>query len=418
MFSKNDVFPKNIYRIIDQALNAKSKGLFKLHPQRCYTLPYAHVMVIDDQPEAKMDQAINLADDLQNALSKYGIFQGVTVRPFPLRVEVDRKDAQPVHLSKWWGRLRTMSTNDGGFSPAVIYRGSNEVLMDVAFSNQANTHVGIFGTTGSGKTVIAISTLLSLAYRNDPGKLGIVICDKTGKNYTALAGLPHLMMPIAVTLEECEAAIHAVRVEMLRRQSEGDNSGHRIILVVDEFSTLLDQSESITADIMDIAQIGRNQNINLVVCAQKMTVSVPTVISNNVGCRFTGRIADPADAKRTGGQQSQAHRLPAGRGAFEFNNGIVSARAQGLLAGDVDQMLGDIAQRWNWMQSARLEAGKKPVVENSQPVASKKADPAFLEACRAAGVSTAGAVRRVYQDMFGKQLAHNDAVNVLSMVAQ
>lgn len=127
---------------------------------------------------------------------------------------------------------------------------------------------------------------------------------------------------------------------------------------------------------------------------------------------------DPADAKRTGGQQSQAHRLPAGRGAFEFNNGIVSARAQGLLAGDVDQMLGDIAQRWYGMQSGRLDAGVKPVVENSQPVASKKADPAFLEACRAAGVSTAGAVRRVYQDMFGKQLAHNDAVNVLSMVAQ
>jgi len=71
------------------------------------------------------------------------------------------------------------------------------------------------------------------------------------------------------------------------------------------------------------------------------------------------------------------------------------------------------------MQSARLEAGKKPVVENSQPVtANKKADPAFLEACRAAGVSTAGAVRRIYQDMFGKQLAHNDAVNVLAVVAQ
>lgn len=417
MFSKNDVFPKNIYRIISEALTAKSKGLFRLHPQHCYTLPYAHVMVINDRPEAKIDQAINLADDLQNALSKYGIFQGVTVRPFPLRVEVDRKDVQAVHLSKWWPRLRTMSTNDGGFSPAVIYRGSNELLMDVTLSNQANSHVGIFGTTGSGKTAIAISALLSLAYRNDPTRLGLVICDKTGKNFKALAGLPHLMAPIAVTLEDCEAAIHGVRVEMLRRQSEGDNSGHRIVLVVDEFSTLLDQSTSITADIMDIVQIGRNQNINLVVCAQKMTVSVPTVISNNIGCRFTGRIADPADAKRTGGQQSQAHRLPAGRGAFEFNNGITSARVQGLLADNIDQMLGDVSQRWHGMQSERLEIQSRPVLENSQPV-SKKTDPAFLEACRAAGASTAGAVRKIYQDMFGKQLAHYDAINVLAIVGQ
>ncbi len=404
-------FPQHIFRIINDALTAKSKGLFTLHAGRCYALPHVYTMIISDAPEAKMDAAINLADDLQNALSKHGVYQNVTVRPFPLRVEVDRKDAVSIPLANYWRKMISLSKDDGGFAPAVLYRGSKEILTDIAFSNQANTHVGIFGTTGSGKTVMAQAALLTLAYRNSPARMGLVICDKTGKNFKEFSSLPHLMLPIAKTKEECEAAVNAVRREMERRQAEGDESGYRIVLVVDEFTNLLDESDSIADDIQAIAQVGRNHNTHLMVIGQKMSVSVPTIISNNIGCRIVGRIADPADAKRTAGQQSQAHRLPAGRGAFEFNNGIISTRVQGLLVGkDMSTFVGDVAGRWLGLAAPKLEATQytMPIGDTSP---GKKSDPAFLAAC--SGLSKPGEIRAVYQQMFSKQLAHYDAVAIL-----
>lgn len=403
-----------IYQIINKALSAKSKGAFKLTAGGAYALPHVYAYLIDDAPESKIDQAINLADDLQNELSKYGIYQNVTVRPFPLRVEVDRKEKIDIPLTNYWGKIQAMPTNEGSFSPAVMYRGRKEVLLDIAFSRQANTHVGIFGTTGSGKTVMAQACLLSLAYRNSPEKLGLVICDKTNKNFKEFADLPHLMASIAVTLEQCEAAIHAVRKEMERRQAEGDESGYRIVLVVDEFSNLLDESESIAADVQAIAQVGRNHNVNLMLIGQKMSVSVPTIISNNVGCRIVGRISDPADAKRTAGQQSQAHRLPAGRGAFEFNNGIVSTRIQGLCTSrdDQAQMIGDIDQRWLGLAAPELTVLAAPV-DDTAPTP-KKFDPMLIQRVKDEGIDKPGGVRRIYQELFGKQLAHYDAVAVIS----
>jgi S-DNA-T family DNA segregation ATPase FtsK/SpoIIIE len=193
-------FPPHIFKTIDGALRAKSKGMFGLRAGQAHVLPHVYSMLIDDAPEAKIDQAINLADDLQNSLAKIGIFQNVTVRPFPLRVEVDRKNPVPIPLSKYWNKILNLSVNDGGISPAVIYRGGKEILVDLALSSQQNSHIGIFGTTGSGKTIMAMSALLTLAYRNSPAKMGLVLCDPTGKNFKPLADLPHLMAPMGVTI--------------------------------------------------------------------------------------------------------------------------------------------------------------------------------------------------------------------------
>jgi DNA segregation ATPase FtsK/SpoIIIE-like protein len=179
--------------------------------------------------------------------------------------------------------------------------------------------------------------------------------------------------------------------------------------VIDEFSDRLDQDEELSADVQELIQKARNFNINLVMLAQKMTVSVPTVISNNIGCRIVGRIADKADAKRTGGESCLAHRLAAGRGAFELHNGIHSVRIQGLYIdpADIPQTVGDVCQRWAGQQAQGLALIRDGVAVGT----SKKSDPAFLTAC--AGAQSASAIRKIYSDMFGKQLAHYDAVAIL-----
>lgn len=76
------------------------------------------------------------------------------------------------------------------------------------------------------------------------------------------------------------------------------------------------------------------------------------------------------------------------------------------------QMIGDAEQRWLGLVAAKLSAPVGSMVNNE--VASKKFDPAFVQRVKESGETKPGAVRRIYQEMFGKQLAHYDALAVLN----
>ncbi len=53
-------------------------------------------------------------------------------------------------------------------------------------------HVLIAGTTGSGKTALARTMLASLALRNTPDDVQMVLIDPKGRGFAALSGWPHV----------------------------------------------------------------------------------------------------------------------------------------------------------------------------------------------------------------------------------
>lgn len=81
-------------------------------------------------------------------------------------------------------------------------------------------HLLIAGTTGSGKSACINSLLISLLYKASPQDVRIILVDPKLVEFTAYNGLPHLMIPNAIT--NVNQAINAFKwaVEEMERRYE------------------------------------------------------------------------------------------------------------------------------------------------------------------------------------------------------
>jgi hypothetical protein len=95
-------------------------------------------------------------------------------------------------------------------------------------------HVGVFGTTGSGKTETVKSMLAGLFTAHHPDDLQAVIVDLKGK-YLEFTNVAHLRgMPIARTDSEVDKALSFVNSQIRQREQTSTFDGRRLLVVVDE----------------------------------------------------------------------------------------------------------------------------------------------------------------------------------------
>lgn len=98
-------------------------------------------------------------------------------------------------------------------------------------------HVLIAGATGSGKTVLARTIVLSLCARHRPAQFGLVVIDPKlrGEDVFENAVRRHLLLPIARTPEAIHAAIARV-VQAMERRTPRDAIHPRVLVYVDELA--------------------------------------------------------------------------------------------------------------------------------------------------------------------------------------
>jgi len=107
-----------------------------------------------------------------------------------LHVEVPRDAPRTVTLLNLCAKLSNVPPNcavlgvDEGGAPLLLRLDSPDVA-----------HVLLAGTTGSGKTALLRTLLLSLAMHNHAGRLQIVLIDPKGRGLAGLADLPHVWRP-------------------------------------------------------------------------------------------------------------------------------------------------------------------------------------------------------------------------------
>jgi hypothetical protein len=95
-------------------------------------------------------------------------------------------------------------------------------------------HIGVFGTTGSGKTETVKSMLAGLFTAHRPDDLQAVIVDLKGK-YLEFANVAHLRgMPIARTESEVDRALSFVNSQIIGREQTSTFDSRRLLVVVDE----------------------------------------------------------------------------------------------------------------------------------------------------------------------------------------
>ena len=188
--------------------------------------------------------------------------------------------------------------------------GGNPVVTDLA----SLPHLLIAGATGSGKSVCLNSIVASLLFTKPPDQLRIVMVDPKRVELTPFNGIPHLISPVIVDVEEVNPTLRALIAEMLRRYKLMEEFGTRNIsgynakakepmpylaLIVDELADLMMMGGfEMEQNLVRLAQLGRAIGIHLVLATQRPSVNVVTgLLKANVPARVAFAVASQVDSR-------------------------------------------------------------------------------------------------------------------------
>ncbi len=229
-----------------------------------------------------------------------------------IRVEVPRSDVAVVRFDALRKRLKRIP-------PLTAVLGVDEdgapLLLHVASPDVA--HMLVAGTTGSGKTVLLKTLVLSLALYNPQSKLQLAIIDPKARGMSALAGLPHLIRPIESDPERAVALLEGLVVEMERRDQR-KISRPAIIVVIDELADLrMVAGRRVENALIRLTQRGREAGIHVILATQRPAAAiVGGLVKANLPVRLVGAVTTPEDAKVATGQAGSGANRLRGRGDF------------------------------------------------------------------------------------------------------
>lgn len=277
---------------------------------------------------AKISKIRGLSEELAAALDAPNC--RVSRRGAAVAVEVPRDDPQPVRLLPLYNQLTDQQTDQPPIPPATAIMGLAEdgAPLLIRLPSPDVAHVLVAGTTGSGKTVLLQSMILSLAMSNSPPSSGqgernlsLILIDPKGHAFGLFEGLPHLARSVIWETAEAAEALSSL-VYLMEKRGTGNGSratAHpRVVVVIDELADLLMVGgKEVQRSLTRLTQRGREAGIHIVAATQKPTSAVlGPLIKANFPVRLVGRVTDSSDARTaTGWSGTGAERLT-GRGDF------------------------------------------------------------------------------------------------------
>jgi S-DNA-T family DNA segregation ATPase FtsK/SpoIIIE len=196
----------------------------------------------------------------------------------------------------------------GAMEPVGFTATGEPVTINLA---TAGPHALVAGTSGSGKSEFLRALILAEALATPPDQLAVVGLDhKGGATFRDLEHLPHVVgvatdldaQGTARTLTSLEAEL-ASRERLL--EEAGVTGWHelppgrrpwRLLVVVDEFRTLLDSLPAAEGRLERLAAQGRSLGMGLILATQRPAGAVSAQLRANLALRFCFRVATEADS--------------------------------------------------------------------------------------------------------------------------
>jgi len=179
-------------------------------------------------------------------------------------------------------------------------------------------HLLIAGATGSGKSVCINSIVTCLLFHNTPQTLRLLMIDPKMVELVSFNGIPHLLAPVVVELEEIVTSLTWVTRQMDERYRLFAEIGARnvddynrrvarrgqeilpyMVVVIDELADLMMVSpDTVERSICRIAQMARATGIHLVMATQRPSVDVVTgLIKANFPARISFAVTSQVDSR-------------------------------------------------------------------------------------------------------------------------
>lgn len=275
-------------------------------------LPGFVEMLLRPAPGTKVNQVKALQADLALALGNSNI--RVTQSGTHLSVQIPRQTRAPVRLSALMSAARDIPPYT-----AVLGLAEDGATLMACLASPDVAHILIAGATGSGKTSLAHTILISLCQLHRPSQFGLVVVDpKHGDDPHFMRAVErHLLLKVAHTPEASLAALVRV-VEEMERRAGMSHPQPCIAVYVDEMADLVQTGGVRVVELLTrIAQRGREASIHLIGCTQKPSARVVgTLLKANLPLRLVGRVVSAEDARVAAGMPATGAEKLTGCGDF------------------------------------------------------------------------------------------------------
>ncbi|GAB3277057.1 FtsK/SpoIIIE domain-containing protein [Microbacterium lacusdiani] len=185
-------------------------------------------------------------------------------------------------------------------------------------------HAVVVGMTGSGKSELLVTWVVSLAAGLPPERVQFLLADfKGGTAFAPLAALPHVTGVITdLDGGGARRAVESLRAELRAREAALAAAGARdvsdprvelprLVIVVDEFAAMLQEHPDLHAVFADIAARGRALGLHLVLGTQRAGGVLRDALVANSPLRIALRVAEASESRALLGTDD-ASALPGG----------------------------------------------------------------------------------------------------------
>lgn len=272
------------------------------------------------------------------------------------------KEIKDLNIKKRWQK------NDTSKSLAVPLgvRGKDDIVYLNLHERAHGPHGLIAGTTGSGKSEIVQSYMLSLAVNFAPEDVGFLPIDfKGGGMANLFTKLPHLLGSIT-NLDGANSAraLQSIRAELQKRQRKFSEFGvnhingytklykqgkgltdltekkkypsdplPHLFLISDEFAELKANEPDFMAELVSTARIGRSLGVHLILATQKPSGVVDDQIWSNSRFKLALKVADSNDSNEIIKTPDAASITQPGRAYLQVGNNEIYELFQSAWSG-------------------------------------------------------------------------------------
>jgi S-DNA-T family DNA segregation ATPase FtsK/SpoIIIE len=195
-------------------------------------------------------------------------------------------------------------------------------------------HALIAGSTGSGKSVMINSLIMSILYKSTPDEVKMIMVDPKRVELGMYEGIPHLLTPVITDPKKAANALRNAVLEMERRLRLLAEQGARnidqynkkvrklqaeprslfadedppveevkplpyVLILIDELADLMMlEGRNVEESVTRLAQMARAVGMHLVLATQRPSVDVITgIIKANFPARISFRVATRVDSR-------------------------------------------------------------------------------------------------------------------------
>ena len=306
-------------------------------------------------------------------------------------------DAEDIDLQSNW---ETSEIYKSMAAPLGVKAKNQVVSLDLNEKHHG-PHGLVAGTTGSGKSEILQSYILSMATLFHPYEVGFVIIDfKGGGMVNQFKNLPHLIGAITnIDGREINRSLLSIKAELRKRQAlfaqydvnhidayikkfkagETKTPLPHLILIVDEFAELKMDQPEFMKELISAARIGRSLGVHLILATQKPSGVVDAQIWSNSKFKLCLKVQNKEDSNEVLKTPLAAEIKEPGRAYLQVGNNEIFELFQSAYSG-APASVSDENDLKKFAISEVSMSGKKKIVFTQKPKKSKDEQETQLKA--------------------------------------